>query len=226
MSPRLAAALVLAVPLAAAGASSAWRGPVPALACPPGTDAVSRLTPTGQEEWCRRVDGGARHGPSVAWHANGRKQAEGGFLDGREQGAWTRWWANGRPLSKGAYQAGVKQGRWRFWHSSGVLQEEGEMRDGREQGVWRRWYENGRPLSEGAYRDGVPDGAWSFWYNGGRIREASEYRGGERRGPWRRWSVNGRACHAEPDAAPSALSSSARARSPRSARRPAAVSAA
>jgi antitoxin component YwqK of YwqJK toxin-antitoxin module len=177
---------------------------LPALRCPAGTEPASGATPSGREQWCRRASSGVRHGPYVAWHGNGRKQAEGTLADGREQDVWRRWWANGRLLGEGAYEAGVKQGRWRFWHSNGAPQEAGEFRDGRERGRWTRWYENGGKLSEGGYRDGRPEGAWTVWYESGRIREAGEYRDGARLGPWRRWSVNGQVCDVEPAAAPSA----------------------
>jgi len=162
--------------------------------CAEGTEPASAATPSGRERWCRRRADGMRHGPYLAWHANGRTQAEGAFADGREHGRWTRWYANGRRLLEGEYRDGVKQGRWTFWYANGVEKEAGEFRDGREHGRWTRWFENGQKLSEGDYRDGVREGRWTFWYESGLTRETGEYRNGERRGEWRRFSVNGRPC--------------------------------
>jgi len=191
-------ALALSLPLwLVAPACSLDRLPLGARPDPPcveGTEAVSAATPSGRERGCRRRADGVRHGPYLAWHANGRTQAEGAFADGREHGRWTRWYANGRRLLEGEYRDGVKQGRWTFWYANGVEKEAGEFRDGREQDRWIRWFENGEKLAEGDYRDGVREGRWTFWYESGLTRETGEYRNGERRGAWRRFSVNGRPC--------------------------------
>ncbi len=141
-------------------------------ACPDGARLAGAPPPSGRQQWCERETGGrpVKHGPYVAWHANGRRKIE------------------------GTYAEGEKEGRWVFSDPEGRRREEGVFRNGREQGVWTRWLGNGHRLEEGEYRNGVRHGRWTFWHENGRKAREGEYREGVESGRWERWNVRGEPC--------------------------------
>jgi hypothetical protein len=158
----------------------------PELVCPAGTRPVGYPPPMGLEVWCERpgpLAGGAssatvREGPSIAWHPNEARKAEGSYVDGKPNGPWVTYYATGGPEAQGSYKMGVPDGPWTTYHPNGSKASSGSYVDGAEHGFWQYWDEAATWRTEGSYLFGQKDGTW-LEYGGGEypIRER-EFRGG------------------------------------------------
>ena len=135
----------------------------PELVCPAGTRPAGYPPPMGFEVWCVRptVTGGTvKEGPSIAWHPNQARRAEGSYVDGKPNGPWTTYFATGGPESQGSYKLGVKDGPWTTFHPNGAQASVGSYVDGVEHGLWRYWDEASSWRTEGNYVFGQKDGVW------------------------------------------------------------------
>jgi antitoxin component YwqK of YwqJK toxin-antitoxin module len=114
----------------------------PELVCPTGTRPTGYPPPAGREVWCERpTPSGAtvREGPSIAWHDNEARKAEGAFVDGKPNGPWVTYYATGGPQTQGSYTMGVKDGAWTTYHANGSKASSGTFVDGAEHGWWQYW---------------------------------------------------------------------------------------
>jgi hypothetical protein len=104
--------------------------------------------------WPGEVPGvpGRYTGRWTTWHANGRKEVEGGFLHGDHHGPWAAWWENGARMFTGEYDRGSPTGWWTEWNGYGTV------------------------LTTGLYRDGVPREGLCYTYPGKAF--SAVYRGG------------------------------------------------
>jgi antitoxin component YwqK of YwqJK toxin-antitoxin module len=153
----------------------------PELVCPTGTRPTGYPPPAGREVWCERpTPSGAtvREGPSIAWHDNEARKAEGAFVDGKPNGPWVTYYATGGPQTQGSYTMGVKDGAWTTYHANGSKASSGTFVDGAEHGWWQYWDEASTWRTEGNYVFGQKDGMW-LEYGGGEhpVRER-EFREG------------------------------------------------
>ncbi|HHO54404.1 MAG TPA: hypothetical protein ENK18_26915 [Deltaproteobacteria bacterium] len=155
--------------LAGCGASSRARNdlatlPVhPDLQCPPGTLGAGTPPPKGTEVWCEmRLATGAlvREGPSIQWHPNGRKRAEGSYVADQRHGPWLFWYPTGNPEAQGSYTSGVKEGAWTTYDASGSRTSEGLFIGGQEHGMWTFWDDAGARRTEGEFVLGARTGRW------------------------------------------------------------------
>lgn len=127
----------------------------------------------------------------VAWHENGQKWEEGGFVDGFKQGKWIRWHANGQKEFEANFDKGTLVGVYTLWHDNGRLQEQGEYRNGQREGLWTRWHMNGQKRSEILFRDGKPEEWYRSWHENGKPYEQALFRGGRPEGTYTIWHDNG-----------------------------------
>ncbi|MEQ1570056.1 MAG: hypothetical protein ABMA64_30765 [Myxococcota bacterium] len=98
--------------------------------CPSGTTRVESPAGRGDDRWvedtslavCTGADG-ARTGPQLERYATGAIAAEGHWVDGARDGAWTRWTPEGAFDGRATFRAGVEHGpRWEV-DRSGVVTE-------------------------------------------------------------------------------------------------------
>jgi antitoxin component YwqK of YwqJK toxin-antitoxin module len=161
------------------------------LSCPPGTTVHYTPPPRGPERACQRPDG-VRHGPSLAYFADGKPRFTGGYADDQPDGHWIWWRENGRKQSEGDLRAGKLVGAYRLWHDNGQLYVSDTYVDGKPEGEATRYHANGQRAAHGALHDGRKDGLWTFWYpNGVRAREG-RYDRGRKIGRWSQWDDAGR----------------------------------
>lgn len=135
----------------------------PDLKCPPGTSPAGGPPPYGLEVWCNRTDAGGRvfrEGPSITFHANERKAAEGSWTSDRQDGPWLYWYPTGGPEQQGSFKLGVKEGVWTTYSADGERTSEGAFVDGKEHGAWVFWNADALTRTEGEYVLGARDGVW------------------------------------------------------------------
>ena len=106
--------------------------------CPAGTTRVGAGPPVGRQLFCQRSVGD-RHGPTVAWHANGQKSFQVDYVDGRPLGPITAWWENGKAAVTG--YTWPDNGWLVMWDEDGHMRAEVEIRN--RQLLIKAWDENG-----------------------------------------------------------------------------------
>ena len=74
--------------------------------------------------------GPPENGPYVGYYETGKKEAEGQFKNGQQDGLWT------------------------WWHANGQKSEEGHYKNGELDGLVTEWWKNGQKHSETHYKDG------------------------------------------------------------------------
>ena len=152
-------------------------------------------------EWTSRYGNGRPHtittyvlGKPVsftAWHPNGQKWEEGGFVDGSKQGTWMRWYPNAQKEFQSDYDKGTLAGHYTLWHDNGLKQEQGDYKVGQRDGMWTKWFEDGQKLSEILFRDGKPEGWYRSWHENGKPHEQAFFKDGVPEGTYTIWHDNG-----------------------------------
>jgi hypothetical protein len=151
------------------------------ITCPPGTVVKGAAPPLGLEVWCDRPmpDGTfVRTGPSLQWHGNGQKAAQGSYLAGKREGPWLFWFATGTPERQGTYANGRPDSVWTSYHPSGDRASEGQMVDGKENGRWTYWNNEVLTRTEGEYILGERNGLWMDFSADDRPMRERSYRAG------------------------------------------------
>lgn len=134
----------------------------PDLQCPPGTLGAGEGPPNGTQVWCElpSLTDPVKQGPSIGWHENGRKQAEGSWLAGERHGDWRYWHPNGRPEAQGTYAHGLREGLWTRYHPDGSRAAEGSFVGDQEHGAWTFWDATALTRTDGIYELGQRTGRW------------------------------------------------------------------
>ena len=65
-----------------------------------------------------------RDGVWTSWFENGKKNSQGTFVNGKENGKYTVWYPNGNIHYYGQYKNGEKTGKWKFYDEAGNLMKE------------------------------------------------------------------------------------------------------
>lgn len=104
---------------------------------------------------------GSKHGVERVWRADGSREWEKGWSEGRPSGVWRSWYATGQLRSECFYSgAGVER-------------------------TLTHWYENGQRRMQGPAIEGVRTGRWQFWFANGALAEEGDYEQGVRKGDWK-----------------------------------------
>ena len=130
-------------------------------------------------------------GKSINYYVNGKKQSEGNYKDGQNDGLTTIWYTNGQKQSEGNYKDGKEDGLHLMWHEDGQKKSEENFKNGKLDGPSNQWYENGQKHMEGNYKDGKPDGLNLGWYENGKKQWEENYKDGKEDGLVVAWHENG-----------------------------------
>lgn len=84
----------------------------------------------------------------VLYHENGRKEMEGGFVDGKKEGMWVAWFEDGAKQSEGFYQNDLRHGKSLVWRNDGMKYYEGFYSMGKLHGKWIFYDTDGTPNKE------------------------------------------------------------------------------
>ncbi|MDA7887269.1 toxin-antitoxin system YwqK family antitoxin [bacterium] len=103
----------------------------------------------------RLREGRVREGLSRQWFANGQKQSEQNYTDGKLNGLSTFWFANGQKQSEQNYTDGKLNGLSTFWFENGTKKSERPYKNGELNGIGVYWNEYGEKVEEWLYKDGI-----------------------------------------------------------------------
>lgn len=159
--------------------------------------------PTGKLKAVSVVSGAGRFADAVSYYPNGKKMAEGRYVDEKKDSVWTFYgeldgamasketyrqgrlngesriyYPEGTPSELFVYRDGVKDGKWEQYYPDGKLKLKGSYKTGDKAGPFQTWYASGTPMMSGQYRDGHQDGTWTFFDDKGKISRKETYREG------------------------------------------------
>ena len=132
--------------------------------CPKNTHLEGSPPPDGFEVWCA-LSSGVKHGPTTAWHHNGKKKWQGTNQNGNPVGTWTVWYDNGQKKLEEHRRNRELHGISRKWDREGNLELEDTYLQNMlvksvhyEQGVITRVeeFKAGKVFRRTNYRDGQP----------------------------------------------------------------------
>ncbi len=129
---------------------------------------------------------------AVLFHPNGKKAAEGIYINQKKQGLWRFYDRKGVLASEATYVDGVKNGPYKVYYLDGTLSRETYFVDGKENGYRTEYYANGKKRFEGTIKDGQPDGYVKYYYENGKVELEGNYRHLVRDGIWKYYDEKGK----------------------------------
>jgi len=158
--------------------------------CPPDHDIGEERHPTLglAAHYCERD--GVRNGPYWVRRFGGGLRLHELFVAGKRHGPALAWHADGTPASNGRYHDGKPDGTWRQFSERGALIAEFTLRHGT--GTWMRAWDSGRFKERGPLVNGERHGTWVFWRASGKLDRIGDYVRGDRHGVWHFFSREGR----------------------------------
>ncbi|KFA94359.1 toxin-antitoxin system YwqK family antitoxin [Archangium violaceum] len=150
----LVVGLTLATSVAFAEGTAASTGSTPKLACPAGTLQTGNLK---DGLYCRKGDvkagRGDAHGPYASYFPNGKKSAEGQYVDGFRTGLWTFYSEDGQVRGKTEFQGGNYHGKHVEYFPNGKQRLVEEFANGRRNGLAQEFSVDGKLVRQAQYRD-------------------------------------------------------------------------
>lgn len=144
--------------------------------------------------------GGTSKVKTILFDENGKKAAEGLFIDQQKDGVWTYFNEKGMKIKVETYKMGVKHGLWQTYSSqTGILLEDKTYDSGELNGVVSEFFINGDIqsrisyikdkrnglaetfysdsilCSKGNYHNDIPVGTWDNYDGDGKLRKTIEY---------------------------------------------------
>jgi formylglycine-generating enzyme required for sulfatase activity len=138
-------------------AAGATPRPATAAQAAPRTTRETHADGAPKAEWGVQNDGSGRprlHGPETHWHANGRKEYEVTWSNGRKTGLETHWDGAGRKVWQWDHRADGTS-VWTQFHANGAKRHESTWRNQRCDGLAREWDRTGRLVQEHLFRNGI-----------------------------------------------------------------------
>ncbi|MCP3143664.1 toxin-antitoxin system YwqK family antitoxin [Pyxidicoccus xibeiensis] len=147
----LALGLALASPAAMAGDTAEK------LSCPAGTtQAGTKAEGLSCVKANARAGTQTAHGAYVEYHPNGKKAAQGQFVDGLKVGTWTFYDEAGNKRSTAEFKQGNWHGQRVMFFTNGKPRLVEEYQDGSKHGLVKELAEDGRVISQARYENNRP----------------------------------------------------------------------
>jgi antitoxin component YwqK of YwqJK toxin-antitoxin module len=122
--------------------------------------------------------GSAKHGPSIYYFNDGRKEIEYHYINDVLEGKVTRWYFNGNIEFEEHYAGNELDGPSRYNFITGKISEEKHYRNGELDGAYKVYWENGVVKISGQHALGYYQGRWEYFNEQGvKVGEANFERG-------------------------------------------------
>lgn len=212
---RRLAALLLAAPALVVGANSCLAQPAAAESAETKgvyldePEAVPPPTPVGRQKFEEKyADGAVRvqrdvikmsddqiinDGKYTEFYPNGKKFAEGNYVNGAHDGAWSFWYDNGQLAKTVTFKNGQADGAWEVRRADGTLQSKKGYKGNLREGAWVLYYDDGKtPKIEQMYADSKLQGPRKTYYPSGKLRQETEFKDGVIDGNFAEYDETGR----------------------------------
>ncbi|MGL5889734.1 MAG: toxin-antitoxin system YwqK family antitoxin [Bacteroidia bacterium] len=124
---------------------------------------------------------------------NGKKQAQGKYIDQKKDSLWRFFDGNELVLSEENYKAGKKEGASvTYYPGTTQIFEKKAFKNDLQEGAWQEFYPNGEKKAEGTFLLGNPEGRAVWYYEGGRISIMGNYKAGLKEGVWVYYTRDGK----------------------------------
>lgn len=109
-----------------------------------------------------------KEGTAWYFHANGNLEANGRFVNNKEEGLYIRYHRNGMMMDSAFYHEGKPVGSRIRWHDNGVMADStAPVNDSVR--ITFHWYEEGEFSHAGRILNGKPEGKWRFFHRNGQV---------------------------------------------------------
>ncbi len=141
---------------------------------------------------------------NISYHENGKKMAEGDFINQKKTGSWkyfsdvdeklvseenyknglldgkstTYYIAQGKPFEVIEYKNGIKNGEWVKYFMDGQIMTRTFYVNGKLQGNFVNYDPNGTLIVKGQYNAGEMDGTWFYYDEKGKLYRKEVYSNG------------------------------------------------
>ncbi|NOQ26000.1 MAG: hypothetical protein GQ564_11610 [Bacteroidales bacterium] len=105
---------------------------------------------------------GIEKGDWIYYYENGKKKAQGSFINGKKTGEWKYFYSNGRIQQIGSYTGGKLRGIWNWYYETGELLKEEYFIYGQIDGEAIEYDKLGNIISKGNYIEGNQEGEWNY----------------------------------------------------------------
>lgn len=130
---------------------------------------------------------------TVMYDEQGKKAAEGNFIDQQKDSIWNYYNSAGTLIKTEGYNKGKKEGAWRTFSSqTGTLLEEDFYRGDKRNGTCRTFFADGKISTRIDYIDGQMNGVSETYYPGEQIFIRGMYHNGLKIKTWDTYDANGK----------------------------------
>lgn len=139
------------------------------------------------------VSHGGKIARTVSYYPNGKKMAEGKYLNEKKDSTWQFFnETEGALLSEEIYKMGVKDGISKTYFPEGGLAEIITWKNGVKSGPWEQYYSDGKIKFRGTYLDNEKAGVFQAFYMSGKVMFTGKYSNGHQAGQWIYYDENGK----------------------------------
>jgi antitoxin component YwqK of YwqJK toxin-antitoxin module len=128
---------------------------------------------------------------AVNFHPNGKKMAEGTYLETKKDGLWKYYNDLETLSSEETYTKGIPTGVWKTYFDDGKLLEECPYSKGKKDGECRQYFQDGSIKSVVNFKDGKYDGSARYFYPNGKPILEGQFVNDLREGLWTAYKDNG-----------------------------------
>jgi antitoxin component YwqK of YwqJK toxin-antitoxin module len=123
---------------------------------------------------------------NISYHENGKKMAEGIFINRKKEGNWKYFSdVDEKLVSEENYSNGVLNGKSvTYYIDLGKPFEIIEYKNGKKHGKWIKYFTDGKIMTETTYVNGALEGPFVNYDPDGTLIVKGAYKGGEMNGTW------------------------------------------
>lgn len=130
---------------------------------------------------------------AVMYAENGKKIAEGQFLDKKRNGLWIFYSEyTGKLTTEETYNNDVKNGLSKTYYEDGKMYAETSYLNNKKNGLEKLYFPNGTLKQQTNYQNDIPTGRYKLFYENGKLEITGEYDNyGNKVGIWFSYDQNG-----------------------------------
>jgi antitoxin component YwqK of YwqJK toxin-antitoxin module len=130
---------------------------------------------------------------TTTWFPNGKKNAEGRFVNEKREGLWRFFSEFDESLvSEEMYENGKKNGPAKTYFAGKTVAEVITWKDGLKEGSWMQYFDDGTVKLQGNYTNDLKEGPLTVYYPNGQKFNTGQYHTGYPDGKWLSWDLDGK----------------------------------
>jgi antitoxin component YwqK of YwqJK toxin-antitoxin module len=127
------------------------------------------------------------------YYPEGGLKAVSFLSDGGKRSRTTTYYRNGRKMAEGVYLDEKKDSIWKFYSEyDNVIVSEESYKNGKKEGISKTFYVDGLIAEKMTWKDGVRSGPWEQYYTDGNFKLQCAFLVDMKNGPLKTWHINGK----------------------------------